>query len=1293
MKTVLLFALLLLSQTAFAQYNLPVTFNDTEVTYTVTDFGGNASQIVTDPTNAENTVVQTVKTAAAELWAGTTIGDAASFFDALPFSPSLATMTVRVWSPDAGIPVRLKVETFGDPTRSVETEAITTVAGEWEVLTFDFRNEATGTAAINYSYTYNTASIFFNFGATGAVAGEKTYYWDDVALGEADEPVIGGITLPVDFEDEDVDWDNAFTNFDGGNLTRIANPDQSGINNSANVARMVKGAGQPWGGSYFVLAENIDLNAGTNFTVKGWSPRADAQMLFKIENEFEGSQNFEIGQTIGVAEEWTELTFDISGANPAFEYKKIVVIFDLGTTGDGSANFTWYFDDIVQTEGTIEPGTAGIYTLPVTFDDPEVEYVVTDFGGNASTVVADPTNTENTVVQTVKTASAELWAGTTIGDVATFTEPLPFTPEEAMMNVRVWSPDAGIPVRLKVEDADDPTRSVETETVTTVAGEWETLQFDFQNEATGTAAIDYGYVYNKASIFFNFGTTGAIAGEKTYYWDDVALGAAGEPVIDGITFPVDFEDEDVDWENAFTNFDGGNLTRIANPDQSGINNSGNVARMIKGAGQPWGGSYFVLAENIDLNAGNHFTVKVWSPRADAQMTFKIENETDGAQALEIQQAVGVAEEWTELTFDMSGANPAFEYKKIVVIFDNGTPGDGSANFTWYFDDITQVMGDPGMAGITMPVDFEDEDVDWENAFTNFDGGNLTRIVNPDQSGINNSAHVARMVKGAGQPWGGSFFSLDEVINLELGTAFSVKVWSPRADAKMLFKIENETVGSQAFEVDQVIGAANEWTEVVFDMSGANMTWEYKKLVVIFELGTVGDGSENFTFYFDDITQQAGSGLTGPPYTLPVTFDQEDVNYVVTDFGGNASEIVTDPTDPENTVVQTTKTSSAELWAGTTIGQNASFTERLPFTAQSASMSVRVWSPDAGIPVRLKVEDANDPTLSVETEALTTVAEEWEVLVFDFQNEATGTAEINYGYNYNKASIFFNFGATGADAGEKTYYWDDVTLIGGEPGEGLIVFPVTFENDEVDWNSTFTNFDGGNLTRITNPDKSGINASDHVARMIKGAGQVWGGAYFSMDNVIDMDLSTEFTVKVWSPRADAQMLFKIENQTNGAQAWEVQQPVGVAGEWTELAFDMSGANMTWDYQKVVIIFDLGTVGDGSANFTFYIDDIDQKTDTSIEGPASELPTQVALGQNYPNPFNPTTQIAFDLPESSEIRLDVYNVMGQRVATLIDGNMQAGSHQVTFNAAHLANGVYLYRLQTGTQSFTRKMTLLK
>jgi hypothetical protein len=91
-------------------------------------------------------------------------------------------MTVRVWSPDAGIQVRLKVEDAADPTKSVETEATVTTAAGWQTLTFNFANQAPGTAALNLAYTYNKVSIFFNFGVTGAVAGAKTYYFDDVAF-------------------------------------------------------------------------------------------------------------------------------------------------------------------------------------------------------------------------------------------------------------------------------------------------------------------------------------------------------------------------------------------------------------------------------------------------------------------------------------------------------------------------------------------------------------------------------------------------------------------------------------------------------------------------------------------------------------------------------------------------------------------------------------------------------------------------------------------------------------------------------------------------------------------------------------------------------------------------------------------------------------------------------------------------------------------------------------------------------------------------------------------------------
>lgn len=96
------------------------------------------------------------------------------------------------------------------------------------------------------------------------------------------------------------------------------------------------------------------------------------------------------------------------------------------------------------------------------------------------------------------------------------------------MSVRVWSPSSGIPIRLKVEDANDPPHTCETETNTTVANAWDTLIFDFGQQAPGTeplsTGLTNGWVFNKASIFFNFGTGGDT--EMTFYFDDVELGGS-----------------------------------------------------------------------------------------------------------------------------------------------------------------------------------------------------------------------------------------------------------------------------------------------------------------------------------------------------------------------------------------------------------------------------------------------------------------------------------------------------------------------------------------------------------------------------------------------------------------------------------------------------------------------------------------------------------------------------------------------------------------------------------------------
>jgi hypothetical protein len=91
--------------------------------------------------------------------------------------------------------------------------------------------------------------------------------------------------------------------------------------------------------------------------------------------------------------------------------------------------------------------------------------------------------------------------------------------------------------------------------------------------------------------------------------------------------------------------------------------------------------------------------------------------------------------------------------------------------------------------------------------------------------------------------------------------------------------------------------------------------------------------------------------------------------------------------------------------------------------------------------------------------------------------------------------------------------------------------------------------------------------------------------------------------------------------------------------------------------------------------------------------SLLPDEFGLNQNYPNPFNPSTEISFSLPQATHVTIEIFNVMGQRMSTLIDQNKEAGTHTVNWDGSNVASGVYFYRLTTPEFMMTKKMLLMK
>lgn len=117
----------------------------------------------------------------------------------------------------------------------------------------------------------------------------------------------------------------------------------------------------------------------------------------------------------------------------------------------------------------------------------------------------------------------------------------------------------------------------------------------------------------------------------------------------------------------------------------------------------------------------------------------------------------------------------------------------------------------------------------------------------------------------------------------------------------------------------------------------------------------------------------------------------------------------------------------------------------------------------------------------------------------------------------------------------------------------------------------------------------------------------------------------------------------------------------------------------------------TVSGTTTSFSGFV--AGQMTSVSTEPTGSNRPELFMLQQNYPNPFNPSTVISYTLPQASEVRLEVFNLLGQRVSLLVNDRVQAGQHTATFRAENLSSGIYIYRMQAEGFTQTRKMLLVK
>ena len=396
------------------------------------------------------------------------------------------------------------------------------------------------------------------------------------------------------------------------------------------------------------------------------------------------------------------------------------------------------------------------------------------------------------------------------------------------------------------------------------------------------------------------------------------------------------------------------------------------------------------------------------------------------------------------------------------------------------------------------------------------------------------------------------------------------VWTADATSIDIFPI---SIGTGEKKVTKTL-VKDQWNS--FDIPLSDFTSQGLSMADLHQFKIVGLPWAGGTVFIDNIYFYK---VPSPTTMLPTSSISSFENYKeISSFDGGNMTVVANPSKTGNSsdVVAKLIKGSGQVWAGSKI----TFDDALTFNSET-TIKVKVWSPRVGLKLTTKFEDATpwpNTISSAEVTATTTKANQWEELTFDFSTINTST-------QFTNMVLFIDLGTNGDGSANYTIYIDDIKQFLSTQNSTIL----DFENYK-----EISSFDGGNMTVVANPSKTG-NSSDVVAKLIKGSGQVWAGSKITFDDALTFNSETTIKVKVWSPRVGLKLTAKFEDATPWpatVSSAEVTATTTKANQWEELTFDFTGINTSTQFTNMVFFIDLGTNGDGSANYTIYVDDIKQ-----------------------------------------------------------------------------------------------------
>ena len=379
-----------------------------------------------------------------------------------------------------------------------------------------------------------------------------------------------------------------------------------------------------------------------------------------------------------------------------------------------------------------------------------------------------------------------------------------------------------------------------------------------------------------------------------------------------------------------------------------------------------------------------------------------------------------------------------------------------------------------------------------------------------------------------------------------------------------------------------------------------------------------------------------STLSFSQETFPIDFETGDYTDLFNNFGGTTAEIVDNPfSEGENTSAKVLKLGkkNSESWSGTGLIR----TTNVDFS-QNSLFTMKVYTNRVGAKIKLKIENNPNYETSTAKEFVTTKANEWEILTFDFAGESRT--------NLSTLVFYIDDGTAGTDSEDWIYYIDDITASASSktfPG-----LPVDFEANIdfgiEDFNENITNV-------IDNPVKTGINTSDKVAYVQK-LSNWWAGSAMTIEGTMDFTSTPIVSMKVYSPRAGVPILFKLEGSESPT---ELRMSTTKVNEWEYIDFDFKDAT-SGVYNKIVIFFDpevdgVDNEGDvtgdglGYSDFSFYYDDIELVATSRLSNDFSQLAESIEI-------YSVDKMVYLkNLKELNQGSIDMYSLTGQKISTKV------------------------------------------